>query len=290
MDVKCLVGLLVAMTVAACGAMPPPSGCTPGEFRACPCAGGGSGRQTCTATGVFGSCSSCGSMCTPTCAGRECGSDGCGGSCGDCAAGSACNASGQCESSMAAACSPTNPTGTCPAGQRCLNGECCAQPCGSSCCNSSAICIRDAAGNQSCATRCTSTRECPAVAGRRCCSILVNSDGSTSDVGACIGASETDAVCRCSVGSDCASGSCAPQTTPDNVPVGPYICKQPACAPYQRCGFGSCPEGYCSMCDSRDNCFCAQRCTSAAMCGGTRCTTLARANGACSSSQTVCVP
>jgi glutaredoxin len=34
--------------------------------------------------------------CTPSCAGRACGSDGCGGSCGSCGSGQVCNASQQC--------------------------------------------------------------------------------------------------------------------------------------------------------------------------------------------------
>ena len=35
-------------------------------------------------------------VCTPDCAGRECGDDGCGGSCGSCTGNEVCNASGQC--------------------------------------------------------------------------------------------------------------------------------------------------------------------------------------------------
>ncbi|MGI5864439.1 MAG: hypothetical protein ACOX6T_20635 [Myxococcales bacterium] len=35
--------------------------------------------------------------CTPSCEGKECGSDGCGGSCGECEGDETCNASGQCE-------------------------------------------------------------------------------------------------------------------------------------------------------------------------------------------------
>jgi predicted secreted protein len=39
---------------------------------------------------------SCGNVCTPSCSGKQCGSDGCGGSCGTCGAGTTCNASNQC--------------------------------------------------------------------------------------------------------------------------------------------------------------------------------------------------
>lgn len=41
--------------------------------------------------------------CTPSCAGRECGTDGCGGSCGSCSASETCSAAQQCE--------PNPPTG-----------------------------------------------------------------------------------------------------------------------------------------------------------------------------------
>ena len=40
----------------------------------------------------------CSGYCSPSCAGRQCGSDGCGGSCGTCPTGKICNASGQCVS------------------------------------------------------------------------------------------------------------------------------------------------------------------------------------------------
>ncbi len=44
-------------------------------------------------------------ICTPSCSGRECGSDGCGGSCGSCYGGETCNTgTGQCESSSS--CTP----------------------------------------------------------------------------------------------------------------------------------------------------------------------------------------
>jgi hypothetical protein len=325
------LGLIIASLaffVSACGSPMAPA-CTPNETRACTCTDGRSGTQVCNGLGTGLSSCVCGGggggptgcetvQCGPStlnpavncgtcaagmtcsnglcvtarnCSGRVCGPDGAGGSCGNCPSGTACTASGQCMSTGPGNCAPGNPMGACPAGQQCLNGACCAQPCGSSCCNDSAVCVRDSAGNMACANRCTTTSQCPTMSGRRCCSALVGPDGRTLDYGACIGGTEAESLCRCTVASDCASGSCAPALTRDNIPVGPYICKAPACAPYQRCtGLGSCPNGYCSMCDSRDNCFCAQQCTSAAMCGGTRCTTLARSNGACSNSQTVCVP
>jgi hypothetical protein len=41
---------------------------------------------------------SCGTSCTPSCTGKQCGGDGCGGSCGTCGSGLTCNTSNQCVS------------------------------------------------------------------------------------------------------------------------------------------------------------------------------------------------
>src|SRR5262249_27259625 len=77
--------------------MAPPV-CTPS------CAG-----KQCGSDGCGGACGSCGAgtacssaqqcvaICKPSCAGKQCGSDGCGGACGSCASGSTCNAAQQCE-------------------------------------------------------------------------------------------------------------------------------------------------------------------------------------------------
>ena len=73
-----------------------------------------------------------GEVCTPDCAGKECGSDGCGGSCGVCPANKPyCNMAFQCE-----ACEPDcegktcggdgcgGSCGACPVGWACLSGSC----------------------------------------------------------------------------------------------------------------------------------------------------------------------
>lgn len=100
-----------------------------------------------------------------------------------------------------------------------------------------------------------------------------------------------ETLCRCSTPAECTGGSCTPYTTTDGVPHRPLICTVAGCGPYQHCtGLGSCPNGYCNMCDAAGNCYCAQVCTSAAMCGGATCGTLARSNGSCSAAQNVCYP
>jgi hypothetical protein len=38
--------------------------------------------------------------CTPSCTGKQCGSDGCTGSCGDCPSGQTCSGAGVCQSSV----------------------------------------------------------------------------------------------------------------------------------------------------------------------------------------------
>lgn len=77
------------------------------------CSDGGEGSTFPTC--AFGTdCSDCGTretpppsnMCTPSCSGKECGSDGCGGSCGTCSEGS-CNADGQCDSGSVGECDPS---------------------------------------------------------------------------------------------------------------------------------------------------------------------------------------
>jgi len=67
-----------------------------------------------------------GGSCTPSCSGKECGSDGCGGSCGTCGAGETCNALGQC-----IGCTPS-----------CSGKECGDDGCGGSCgnCGAGEIC------------------------------------------------------------------------------------------------------------------------------------------------------
>ncbi|GEM_PF-677604 len=59
----------------------------------------------CAAQGQMCLDEACQAICTPDCAGKNCGSDGCEGSCGDCTAPEFCDASGQCQPEQ---CQPTN--------------------------------------------------------------------------------------------------------------------------------------------------------------------------------------
>lgn len=264
---------------------------------------------------VQGSCS---------CMGRSCGDDGCGRSCGYCGSGQTCsygicvgssgpgpcspsNPSGTCPSGQVCSggtcttpgpgpCSASNPSGSCPSGQTCIGGSCCStsQACGAVCCTSGSLCVRDAAGNRSCAQRCATNSECPGRVGERCCMVLESATTQTSirDYGACGTFVAGSTLCRCATGSDCGSGACTPSVNADGTPAYPYHCTQPGCAPYGRCTgtFSSCGEGYCNLCDAQGNCFCAQVCMNDAMCGSARCVVYGRSIGSCPNSQMACAP
>ena len=98
---------------------------------------------------------------------------------------------------------------------------------------------------------------------------------------------------RCTTDGDCTNGqACAPTLGSDGIPRLPYVCTDPACAPYRQCRglLGSCPNGYCNLCDSAGRCFCAQVCTSDAMCGGAACRAFGTSRGSCAATQTACTP
>ena len=154
------------------------------------------------------------------CTGRECGSNGCGGSCGTCGVGLICVA-GTCLNSGTGTCSAAVPDGTCPFSQICTGGSCCQpeQACGAVCCDAASVCVQDASGNRSCASRCTSTSECPGVPGSRCCMVLNAPGGSTPlPYGACGTFAAGVNQCRCDTGSDCGSGACTPRVSSDGTP------------------------------------------------------------------------
>lgn len=292
---KRLIGILAMLVcVAACGAT---DGGPSGGGVTC-----GAGQRVCSGvcTDVESSRANCGS-CGNACGGNLVCS---GGLCvlpspGPC---SPTNPTGACPSGQSCTggacvtptmpCSSANPTGPCSDGMTCVGGACCAddRACGSVCCNAGSVCFADASGNRSCARRCATSSECPASA--NCCATLTDGTGNFLDYGVCSPFIAGMTSCRCSTGTEC-SGGCTPRVGSDGIPRGPYTCTADGCGPYQHCtGLGSCGNGYCNMCDLQGRCYCAQVCTTSAMCGGAAgasCSTLARSNGSCSASQTVCV-
>ena len=251
--------------------------------------------RVCGPDGVGGDCGHCRTgeactsagrcVCTPSCVGRACGTDGCGGDCGACPAGSACSTAGACVV-MAGLCSAMNPTGTCSTGQTCLGGACCAtrQTCGAVCCDDTAVCVRDAVGALSCQTRCVGSVDCASEPGSPCCAVLHDRAGNPiADYGVCLptaGASQ----CRCTDGTECASGSCAPSTDSAGAPTSPYVCVANDSRPYHGCHgtfAASCPDGYCCLGDDVGNVMCAQVCTNDTMCGTGQCIAYATSHSTC---------
>lgn len=124
-----------------------------------------------------------------------------------------------------------------------------------------------------------------------CCAPLADASGNALPYGACAtyGAGGVSA-CRCAAPDECSTGYCGPWLNASMNPVGPNVCVPDDCQPYHGCsGFGSCPGGYCDMCDVAGNCLCMQQCSNDSMCGAARCATVARSNGACAGTQPVCV-
>lgn len=242
--------------------------CVPGAVRSCPCHVAVNAVQTCFSDGSgYGACTGCPPV-------QDAG------------------VIVQDRGPTITSCSPSNPSGSCSGGGTCINGACCGvdQACGAVCCNAGSVCISDRAGNRACATTCGGNAECPASA--PCCRALADqASGAPLGYGACGVFVAGETACRCSTPSECGGGGCTPYVNTAGVPQRPMICTADGCGPYQHCtGFGSCPNGYCNMCDSVGNCYCAQVCTSSAMCGGVTCGRLARSNGSCAATQTVCFP
>ncbi len=110
-DTSCAIGLICKNGVCVQPACPTDFQCPTGQI----CVNG-----------------TCQPGCTPSCAGKQCGSDGCGGSCGSCPAGSGCNGTGQCVAGCTPQCAglqcgPNGCGGTCgscAAGYSCTNGQC----------------------------------------------------------------------------------------------------------------------------------------------------------------------
>jgi hypothetical protein len=134
----------------------------------CVCSG-----SSCSSLGSQYSCNGSSCVCTPNCAGKNCGSDGCGGSCGSCGGTTpVCNPSGVCVCTTSACQAGIGPRATCNAG----TGQC---QCSGLCPTSSQSCD-DTGGNNldgcgnacpiNCATCCLTPTKCgsPLACGTGC--------------------------------------------------------------------------------------------------------------------------
>ncbi len=163
--------------------------------------------------------------CTPSCGGKQCGSDGCGGSCGNCPGGFVCDGNGQCvsgcpDSCWGKQCGPDGCGGSCgncapgftctDAGQctqecfgSCMGKECGTDGCGASCgaCNPGLTCTDGGQCVQNCVGDCTG-KEC----GSDGCGVSCGNCGPglfCTDAGQCV--DECPASC---VGKECGSDGC----------------------------------------------------------------------------------
>lgn len=187
----------------------------------------------------------------------------------------------------------------CAGGETCLGAACCASSrvCGTSCCASGTTCYDDGAGNKKCVKYCTLSSECPPDAtGTTCCSAL-DTSGKCSNTGttwACVPYGvqcSGKQICRCAVGSDCQSGSCAPHVDPNTQqPIGPYVCKNNDGGLYNGCnGLTTCSGNTCCVKDTNGNNFCANPCTNDSQCGAAHCNTYNFSGSTCSG-PTACGP
>ncbi|MHB8416751.1 MAG: S53 family peptidase [Myxococcales bacterium] len=176
--------------------------------------------------------------CTPSCGGKQCGTDGCSGSCGGCPSGESCNPSGQC---VAACAGCVDGSGACQAGtaanacgvlgatcqscvspQICSNGACATAPC-SGCIDANGICQPG-----------TTTSACGAGGG----GCAVCGTGQSCTGGSCVTAS-------CGGCID-ASGACQPGTAASDCGVGGVSCA--VCGAGQGCSGGNCVTPACAGC------------------------------------------
>lgn len=96
--------------------------------------------------------------------------------------------------------------------------------------------------------------------------------------------------CLCATPSDCASpNACTPFVHADGTASDVSICTAPACSAYRHCtSLLGCGNGYCNLCDADGNCYCAQVCSSDAMCGAGTCARYTRSIGSCSNTTLAC--
>lgn len=260
--------------------------CTPNATSDCyDCPANGKGTKKCNSDGSgMGSC-----VCPKVnlCAGKECGPDGNGGVCGSCGSGKICDINGQCVDTGPGPCSPSSPNGSCPSGESCIQGSCCGNPCGSTCCTAGSICVSDNSGNKVCASECTNSGECPST--KSCCARLV------SGKGACLASTFQDGmVCLCNSAYQCEGAGyvCGQEVDMNGIPLGYNACEPADGGPYHGCGAENyCTPGYCCVnttwkSDGSENSMCVLGCTTSAQCGAATCAMMA--SGTCNSAPGTC--
>ena len=189
---------------------------------------------------VVGQVCNLGACCTPSCAGKVCGSDGCGGSCGTCPGSLTCDGSGQCGCTA----------GLDACGTECVNLQndarhcgTCDHPCGTSEVCSASACVLDCpTGTENCSGSCADLASDPAHCGA--CDHACPPD-STCQASQCTCTVLTCGSACCSAGQVCNLGACC---TPG--------CAGKACGP-DGCGgaCGTCPGTL--SCDGAGACGCA---------------------------------
>jgi hypothetical protein len=172
--------------------------------------------------------------CTPTCAGRTCGSDGCGGTCGSCKTGDTCNTNkGTCAKTCTPSCAGLacgsdgcgGSCGTCATGV-CHGGEC--QCAADSDCGPNKVCGQDSSGNHGCSPVCDPFVASTCTGGQGCDSFA--EDGAGRLIASCVptGAKVEGDACIDQpnfAGTDCGPGlTCVKATSTAPSPVCMRFC------------------------------------------------------------------
>lgn len=125
----------------------------------------------------------------------------------------------------------------------------------------------DGTGNKSCAATCNTSSECPT--GKHCCAVIAGLTGK----GACLANGATvGQQCRCAIGTECQSGTCAPTVDGLGNPTKPLVCKPNDGMPYNGCSSGTCTSGGCCLTvTSTGSQTCEKPCQMSSACGGAVC-------------------
>jgi MYXO-CTERM domain-containing protein len=175
--------------------------------------------------------------CTPSCSGKQCGSDGCGGSCGSCPSGTTCSGNQcvcvpQCSGKQCGSDGCGGSCGSCPSGKTCSGNQCvCAPQCGGKQCGSDGCggsCGSCPDGTACSGDQCVCAPECE---GKQC-----GPDGCGGSCGDCL------------AGTDCFEGQCVCTPQCEGKQCGPDGCGSFCgdCGEHDICT----PEGLCAAPDA----------------------------------------